>query len=111
MGTLARAVVASAATSWGLASLWWVLAVNLVGALILGWYAAHVRGSKRWSTITVGFVAAGVLGSFTTFSAFSLEVVELYESGAWLAGSAYAFASVAAGLSAAIAGRRLAGPR
>ena len=108
LGTLGRAVIASAAVSWGIASLWGVLFVNVVGALLLGWYAAHVRGSNRWSTATVGFLAAGVLGSFTTFSAFSLEVVELFESGDWLVGSAYVLVSIAAGLSAALAGRRLA---
>ena len=108
LGTLARAVVTEAAVNQGVLTLWVVLFVNLTGALVLGWYATRVRNSTRWSTLMVGFVAAGVLGSFTTFSAFSFEVVELFEAGNWLIGTVYAAASVGAGLVAAIIGRRLA---
>jgi CrcB protein len=108
LGTLARAVIAEAAASNGMDTLWVVLFVNVVGALALGWYAAHVRHSNRWATLVVGFVAAGVLGSFTTFSAFSFEVVELFESGDWLIGVLYAAITVGAGLTAAIIGRRFA---
>lgn len=111
IGTLARAVVAQAAVDNGVLTLWAILFVNIAGALVLGWYAAHVRNSNRWSTLMVGFVAAGVLGSFTTFSAFSFEVVELFETGDWLVGSVYAVATVGAGLVAATTGRRFAQQR
>jgi CrcB protein len=111
LGTLGRASIAAAMVGWGVASLWGVLFVNVVGALALGWYAAHVRNSDRWSTLMVGFVAAGILGSFTTFSAFSLEVVELFETGDWLVGSVYAVATVGVGLVAATVGRRFAEQR
>jgi CrcB protein len=111
IGTLARAVVAQAAVDNGVLTLWAILFVNIAGALVLGWYAAHVRNSNRWSTLMVGFVAAGVLGSFTTFSAFSFEVVELFETGDWLVGSVYAVATVGAGLVAATIGRRFAEQR
>jgi CrcB protein len=108
LGTLARAVITQVAVDNGVLTLWAVLFVNVVGALALGWYAAHVRHSNRWSTLVVGFVAAGVLGSFTTFSAFSFEVVELFETGDWLIGLMYAVVTVGAGLFAAIIGRRFA---
>lgn len=108
LGTLARAVITQVAVDNGVLTLWAVLFVNVVGALALGWYAAHVRHSNRWSTLVVGFVAAGLLGSFTTFSAFSFEVVELFEAGDWLIGSMYAVVTVGAGLVAAIIGRRFA---
>ena len=108
LGTLARAIITEAAVNRGVLTLWAVLFVNVVGALVLGWYAAHVRHSTRWSALMVGFVAAGVLGSFTTFSAFSFEIVELFEAGDWFIGTVYAAASVGAGLVAATVGRRLA---
>jgi CrcB protein len=111
LGTLARAFIAQTAVNNGVLTLWAVLFVNVAGALVLGWYAAHVRNSNRWSTLMAGFVAAGVLGSFTTFSAFSLEVVELFEAGDWIMGLMYAVATVGAGLAAAIIGRRLAEQR
>jgi len=111
LGTLARAVVTQVAVDNDVLTLWAVLFVNVVGALALGWYAAHVRNSNRWSTLWVGFIAAGVLGSFTTFSAFSFEVVELFEAGDWLIGSAYAVVTVSVGLVAATIGRRFAEQR
>ena len=111
VGTLARAVVVEVSLNNGVLTLWAILFVNIVGALALGWYASHVRHSNRWSTLMVGFVAAGVLGSFTTFSAFSFEVVELFEAGDWLFGSAYAVVAIGAGLFAATVGRRFAEQR
>jgi len=108
VGTLGRAAIAEAAVNNGVLTMWAVLLVNIVGALVLGWYAAHVRHSNRWSTLMVGFVAAGILGSFTTFSAFSFEVVELFEAGDWLIGSVYAVVTLSAGLVAASTGRRFA---
>ena len=111
VGTLARAVVVEVSVNYGVLTLWAILFVNIAGALALGWYASHVRHSNRWSTLMVGFVAAGVLGSFTTFSAFSFEVVELFEAGDWLFGSAYAVVAIGAGLFAAAIGRRFAEQR
>jgi CrcB protein len=57
-----------------------VLTVNVLGSFAMGLFvglAAH-RGLTHLSP----FVATGVLGGFTTFSAFSLEAVTLYERGA-----------------------------
>jgi CrcB protein len=111
LGTLGRAAIAEAAVNNGVLTMWAVLLVNISGALVLGWYAAHVRQSNRWSTLMVGFVAAGILGSFTTFSAFSFEVVELFEAGDWVIGSVYAIVTLGAGLVAAATGRRFAEQR
>jgi len=105
LGSVARAGVASLLDAWGAASLWSVLLVNVFGALALGWYAARVGGISRRSVITAGFVAVGFLGSFTTFSAFSLEVVLMFEDGAWLAASTYVFLSIGVALAALSAGR------
>jgi CrcB protein len=49
----------------------------------------------------------GVLGGFTTFSAFSLDVITLFERGAALAGATYVLASVAISLGAVFAGLAL----
>ena len=47
------------------------LAVNVVGSFLLGWLVAAEPGA---STLTV--IGTGLLGSFTTFSMFALEVAE-----------------------------------
>jgi len=105
LGAIARAGVASVLDSWGAASLWSVLVVNVIGALALGWYASRNGRRAGPSLLAAGFVAAGFLGSFTTFSAFSLEVVLMFEDGAWLAASGYVFVSIGVALAAASAGR------
>jgi CrcB protein len=56
--------------------------VNIVGSLLMGLLVAYLafRGdvSQHWRL----FAATGVLGGFTTFSAFSLDTAVLYERGA-----------------------------
>jgi CrcB protein len=84
-----------------------VFVVNVMGALVLGWFAERVRHAAPWSTPIVAFVGVGLLGSFTTFSAFSVESIELFRSGSWLVGILYITGSVGIGLIAAIQGRRL----
>ena len=54
------------------------------------------------------FVATGILGGFTTFSAFSLDFAVLWERGAAVPAVAYALASVAGSLLAVFAGLWLA---
>ena len=70
------------------------LSVNLLGGLLMGVLAGllHKRGlAEGWRL----FLGVGILGGFTTFSAFSLEMMELIEQGRWLGSAAYAGLSVA----------------
>ena len=68
-------------------------AVNLLGGLLMGllagWLAA--RGGSEGARL---FLGVGVLGGFTTFSAFSLELWLLLEKGAWGLALTYALGSV-----------------
>jgi fluoride exporter len=69
------------------------LAINLAGGLAMGLLAgAMLRGSMAdgWRL----FVGVGVLGGFTTFSAFSLEMIQLLQDGRWVDGISYAAVSV-----------------
>ncbi|WP_112321736.1 fluoride efflux transporter FluC [Oceanibium sediminis] len=70
---------------------WGTLAVNLVGCFLMGVLVSMLaaRGSLPPPLLT-----AGVLGGFTTFSAFSLEAVSLIERGAMGAAAGYVAASV-----------------
>lgn len=82
------------------------LMANLVGSFLLGLYLA-----RRERTVTgpesLRFWAIGVLGSFTTFSAFSLEVIQLLELGRMLLAGGYTAASVVGGLILALLGQRI----
>ena len=54
-----------------------VLSVNIVGSFLMGVFV--VLAAQRGLTHLSPFVMTGVLGGFTTFSAFSLETITLYE--------------------------------
>lgn len=90
----------------GTAFPWGTLAVNVVGCLVVGVLGAmfeaasplHVRQDLRV------LLVVGVLGGFTTFSAFSLETLLLVQRGTPVAAGAYVIASVLLCLLAAGAG-------
>ena len=91
---------------------WATLTVNVLGSLAMGllagYLARHGQGGDQWRL----FLGVGVLGGFTTFSAFSLELMVLIERGQAAQGLVYAVVSVLAGLSALYVGlilMRLAG--
>ncbi len=72
-----------------------IIAVNVIGSFLMGIFviAAAQRGLTHFSP----FVMIGVLGGFTTFSAFSLEAVILIERGAF--GQATLYVALSVGLS------------
>jgi CrcB protein len=79
------------------------LAVNIAGGLLMGVLAALVlRGhvGEPWRL----FLGVGLLGGFTTFSAFSLELFQMIERGALLTALGYVLASVLLSLAAVAAG-------
>jgi CrcB protein len=92
MGAVARyGVGVGAARLLGLAFPWGTLAVNVAGGLAMGVLAARVGPEQETLRLALG---VGVLGGFTTFSAFSMETVRLMEHQPGLA-LLYAAASVA----------------
>ncbi|HSG35387.1 MAG TPA: fluoride efflux transporter CrcB [Sphingomonadaceae bacterium] len=91
---------------------WATLSVNVLGSLAMGllagWLARHGSGGDHWRLL----LGVGLLGGFTTFSAFSLELMLLIERGQPALATTYAGVSVLAGLAALYLGliiMRLAG--
>ena len=85
--------------------------VNLAGCLAAGLLAGLVERHPGWLSPELRLALfAGVLGGFTTFSAFGLETVQLLRRGDWLLAAGYAGGSVLLGLAAVGLGRRVAGP-
>ncbi|GGE83336.1 MULTISPECIES: fluoride efflux transporter CrcB [Stappia] len=95
-----------------LASLRWIgpgvpagtLTVNILGSFLMGaligWLAARISGGSELRLL----LATGFLGGFTTFSAFSLEVVLMWERGQALHALLYVLVSVLASVLALVAG-------
>lgn len=83
---------------------WGTLAANLLGCLAIGLLAGtltrNTGGAEYWRL----FAGVGVLGGFTTFSAFSLELVAMIDRGAWGIAALYATVSVTGSLLGLFAG-------
>ncbi|GLK81780.1 fluoride efflux transporter CrcB [Methylopila turkensis] len=80
------------------------MAINIAGSFAVGLIAALfvIKGElpQEWRL----FLTTGVLGGFTTFSAFSLETALLYERGETLGAAAYVAASIILSIAAVFAG-------
>ena len=84
------------------------LAVNAAGCLVIGLVAGYAEARQPLSAHAQAFLVVGVLGGFTTFSAFGIDTIRLVRDGAYLAGAANVFFQVAIGLVAVAAGLILA---
>ncbi len=81
------------------------LAVNILGGLLLGlWVGAMAYMMPNRAKDLHLLIAVGALGGFTTFSAFSLDVILLMERGGLIQAALYAAASVLLSVAALFAG-------
>lgn len=74
---------------------WGTMAINVIGSFIMGAFIEIL--SRRYGGASMElrlFVATGILGGFTTFSAFSLDFATLWERGDVVPAAGYALASV-----------------
>ena len=83
---------------------WGTFAVNAMGSLAVGFVAAVALERALVSPAVRLFSIVGVLGGFTTFSAFSYETLALLRDGQWLSAVGYAGGSVVVGVMAALVG-------
>lgn len=86
---------------------WHTLIVNVVGSFAMGALVALM--ALRWNVAsdTRAFLTTGILGGFTTFSAFSLDFALLVERRDYVLAGSYAAASVILSLAAIMAGLAL----
>lgn len=76
---------------------WGTVTINVIGSFAIGAFAAATMTEGRWlvSPNVQRFVMVGILGGFTTFSAFSLQTLELFRAGdLWRAGGNVALSVV-----------------
>ena len=83
---------------------WGTLAVNIVGSFAMGVFIELLARRFGASNELRLFVATGLLGGFTTFSAFSLDVAVLWERGAAGTAVGYVLVSVIGAILALFAG-------
>ncbi|MEM9616710.1 MAG: fluoride efflux transporter CrcB [Pseudomonadota bacterium] len=73
---------------------WGTLSANIVGSFAMGLIIVWLAAREPNSTALRAFLVVGVLGAFTTFSTFSLDVVTLYRDRTMFDAGAYLFASI-----------------
>ena len=86
---------------------WGTLTVNVTGSFAIGLLAELIIRRFDASPEMRLLLITGVLGGFTTFSAFSLDVLSLLERGDTITGVTYVVASVAISLGAVFGGLAL----
>ncbi len=108
-GALRHGVNLGCARFCGPAFPWGTLAVNVVGSFAMGAVAAWLafRAGEGWSQPLRLFLTTGILGGFTTFSAFSLDAVLLWERGEAGPAAAYVAGSVLLSVAGLVSGLAL----
>lgn len=101
LGSVARHYsILAAAKLWGQAFPYGTLLVNVAGSFIIGVLMELMARKWQVPLETRAFLVTGFLGGFTTFSAFSFDVLKLAETGQFLTALVYVLLSVGLSLTA-----------
>lgn len=92
---------------WGPNFPWGTLIVNVAGCFVIGVFAEMIARRFNASVELRLLLITGFLGGFTTFSAFSLDAISLFERGEAVLGGVYIAASVGLSMAAVVAGLAL----
>jgi fluoride exporter len=96
IGALARVGLAQAGSHGADDWPWATFAVNMAGALLLGYVIARLRDHPE-DSLAHPFLTTGICGTLTTFSTLQLELFEMIDAGHLGLASAYMAATLAAG--------------
>jgi fluoride exporter len=105
-GALRHGVNVGCARVCGTAFPWGTLTVNVLGSFLMGALAGWLafKANEGWSQPLRLFLTTGILGGFTTFSAFSLDAVLIWERGQNGLAATYVAASVLLSIVGLVAG-------
>jgi len=74
-------------------SIYGTISVNIIGSFLIGYFITSNFGNNLSQNFIKFFLIIGLLGSFTTFSAFSYEVLDLINSKKYISSFTYIFIS------------------
>lgn len=105
LGSGARYLVGTwSAARWGSDFPWGTLAVNVAGSFLLGLVMVLGLEAGTISPETRLFLAAGVMGGFTTYSSFNHETISLAARGQWELATVYVVGTLIAAWGAGLLG-------
>jgi CrcB protein len=108
-GTLLRYLLGRATVNLGMTALpFGTLMVNVVGCFLMGYLSLTIIEKWQFSKEIQVVMLTGFLGGFTTFSAFSLEIMAFFESGYELKAALYLILTITACITMCMLGLLLA---
>ncbi len=94
LGAVLRYFLTNISKSLFVSSIFGTFSVNILGSFLIGYLITSNFGNNLSDNFIKFFLIIGLLGSFTTFSAFSYEVVDLISSKKYITSLAYIFISI-----------------
>ena len=94
LGALLRYFLTNISKSLFVSSIYGTISVNVIGSFLIGYFITSDFGKNLSENFIKFFLIIGVLGSFTTFSAFSYEILDLINSKKYFTSFTYIFISI-----------------
>ena len=94
LGAVLRYILTLISKTLFVSSMYGTISVNVIGSFLIGYFITSNIGNNLSENFVKFFLIIGLLGSFTTFSAFSYEVVDLINSKKYISSFTYIFISI-----------------
>ena len=94
IGAILRYILTNFSKTLFNSSIYGTISVNIIGSFLIGYFITSNFGKNLSENFTKFFLIIGLLGSFTTFSAFSYEVIDLINTKRYLTSFIYIFVSI-----------------
>ena len=94
LGAVLRYLLSNISKTLFVSSIYGTISVNIIGSFLIGYFITSNFGNNLSENFIRFFIIIGLLGSFTTFSAFSYEVVDLLNSKKYVTSFTYIFISI-----------------
>ena len=94
LGAVLRYLLSNISKTLFVSSIYGTISVNILGSFLIGYFISSDVGNNLSENFIKFFLIIGLLGSFTTFSAFSYEVLDLINSKKYIFSFTYIFISI-----------------
>ena len=94
LGAVLRYLLSNISKTLFVSSIYGTISVNIIGSFLIGYFITSNFGNNLSENFIKFFLIIGLLGSFTTFSAFSYEVLDLINSKKYVSSFSYIFISI-----------------
>ena len=94
LGAVLRYLLTNISKTLFVSSIYGTISVNIIGSFLIGYFITSDFGKNLSENFIKFFLIIGLLGSFTTFSAFSYELLDLINSKKYAYSFSYIFISI-----------------